>query len=111
MTAVARYIDSLQDEGGLKGTDIANFANVSSATVHRWKAGSHSPNPDTQLLLARLHYVVNRLDEYYTPEEVRIWLYSDHPQLNGRRAIDLIVEDRAAEVIAIIDRLDSGAYL
>lgn len=111
MSAVARYIDRLQDDGGLKGTDIANFADVSSATVHRWKAGSHVPKPDVQLLLARLHYVVSRLDDYYTPEEVRIWLYSKHPQLSGQRAIDLIVDDRTAEVIAILDRLDAEAYL
>ena len=111
MNAVTRFIDRLQDDGGLKGTDIANFTNVSSATVHRWKIGSHAPKPDVQLLLARLHYVVSRLDEYYTPDEVRIWLYSAHPQLDGRRAIDLIVEDRTAEVIAILDRLDAEAYL
>jgi uncharacterized protein (DUF2384 family) len=55
--------------------------------------------------------VVSRLDEYYTPEEVRIWLYSEHPQLEGQRAIDLIVNDRTAEVIAILDRLDAEAYL
>lgn len=72
MTAVARYIERLQDDGGPKGTDIANFADVSLATVHRWKAGSHVPKPDVQLLLAGLHYVVSRLDEYDTPEEVRI---------------------------------------
>ena len=100
MTAVARYIDSLQDQGGLKGADIANFTDVSSATVHRWKAGTHLPHPDTQLLLAQLHYIVTRLDEYYTPAEVRLWLYAPHPQLEGRRAI-----------IAILDRLDAEAYL
>lgn len=111
MTAVARYIDSLQDQGGLKGTDIANFADVSSATVHRWKVGSHVPHPRTQLLLAELHYVVSRLDEYYTPEEVRLWLYAPHPQLEGQRAIDLIVSDRTADVIAILDRLDAEVYL
>lgn len=111
MNAVARYIDTLQDHGGLKGTDIANFANVSSATVHRWKAGSHVPHPNTQLLLAGLHYVVSRLDEYYTPEEVRLWLYAPHPQLEGQRAIDLIVNDRTTDVIAILDRMDAEAYL
>ena len=111
MNAVARYIDRLQDHGGLKGTDIANFADVSSATVHRWKAGSHVPKPGIQLLLARLHYVVSRLDEYYTAEEVRIWLYSKHPQLDGQRAIDLIVEDSTDQVIAILDRLDAEAYI
>lgn len=111
MNAVSRYIDTLQDQGGLKGTDIANFADVSSATVHRWKVGSHVPHPKTQLLLARLHYVVSRLDEYYTPEEVRLWLYAPHPQLEGQRAIDLIVNDRTAEVIAILDRLDAEVYI
>ncbi len=111
MNAIARYIDTLQGQGGLKGTDIANFADVSSATVHRWKAGSHMPHPGTQLMLARLQYVVSRLDDYYTPEEVRLWLYAPHPQLEGQRAIDLIVGDRAAEVIAILDRLDAEVYL
>jgi uncharacterized protein (DUF2384 family) len=111
MTAVTRYIDALHDQGGLKGTDIANFADVSSATVHRWKVGSHLPHPATQLLLAKLHYVVSLLDEYYTPQEVRLWLYAPHPQLDGQRAIDLIVNGRTVEVIAILDRLDAGAYL
>lgn len=111
MNAVTRFIDRLQDNGGLKGTDIANFAAVSAATVSRWKNGSHAPNPDVQLLLARLHYVVSRLDEYYTSPEVRIWLYSAHPQLEDQRAIDLIISDRTAEVIAILDRLDAEAYI
>ena len=109
--AVARYIDSLQDHGGLKGTDIANFTGVSSATVHRWKAGTHVPHPATQLMLAQLHYVVSRLDDYYTPEEVRLWLYAPHPQLEGRPAIDFIVGGQAADVIAILDRLDAEVYL
>lgn len=110
-SAIARYLAALRDSGGLKGTDIANFADVSSATVHRWKTGSHTPHPRAQLLLAQLHYIVNRLDAYYSPEEVRLWLYTPHPQLEGRRAIDAIVDDRAAEVIAILDRLDAEAYL
>lgn len=109
--AVARYIDSLQDHGGLKGTDIANFTDVSSATVSRWKTGSHIPHPKTQLLLAKLHYIVSRLDDYYTADEVRLWLYAPHPQLEGRQAIDVIVDGGAEEVIAILDRLDAEAYL
>jgi hypothetical protein len=111
MTSVTRYIDALHNQGGLKGTDIANFADVSSATVHRWKAGSHLPHPSTQLLLAELHYVVSRLGEYCTPQEVRLWLYAPHPQLDGQRAIDFIVNGRTAEVIAILDRLDAEVYL
>ena len=55
--------------------------------------------------------IVSRLDEYYTPEEVRLWLYAPHPQLEGQRAIDFIVSERAEDVIAILDRLDAEAYL
>jgi len=111
MTAVARYLDELHDIGGLKGTDIANITDVSKATVSRWKAGAMRPHPRNELILSDLHYVTGRLQEYYTPEEIRTWLYARHPQLEGKRAIDLIHEGKSIEVLRILERLDSGAYL
>ncbi len=108
---VARFIGRLQETGGLKGTDIANFAGVSKATVSRWASGRKSPHPRTQLIMSDLSYVVLRLSEYYGREEIRAWLYALHPQLDGERAIDLLHSGRAEEVIAIIDRLDADAYL
>lgn len=110
-SAVIRYIDDLKEQGGLRGTDIANFANVSSATVFRWTSGSHVPHPQTQLLLANLHYIVSRLGDYYSDGEIRLWLYAAHPQLEGRRAIDLIMSGDSDQLISILDRLDADAYL
>jgi hypothetical protein len=63
------------------------------------------------LLLSDLYYVVGRLQEYYASDEIRLWLYARHPQLNGERAIDLINRGRTIEVLAILDRLDSAVYL
>ena len=108
---VVQFIEKLQKVGGLKGTDIANFAGVSKATVSRWSNGQKTPHPRTQLIMSDLSYVVMRLGDYYSQEEVRAWLYAPHPQLNGERAVDLIHDDRSEEVIAILDRLDSDAYL
>ncbi|MCY4468618.1 MAG: DUF2384 domain-containing protein [Thiotrichales bacterium] len=108
---VVQFIARLQEDGGLKGTDIANFTGVSKATVSRWSSGRKSPHPKTQLIMSDLSYVVMRLSEYYSHEEVRAWLYARHPQLEGRRAIDLIHDDRTEDVIAILDRLDADAYL
>jgi len=108
---VVQFIERLQKTGGLKGTDIANFTGVSKATVSRWASGQKSPHPKTQLIMSDLAYIVMRLGEYYTNEEVRVWLYARHPQLGGDRAIDLIHNDRSEEVLAILDRLDSDAYL
>ncbi len=108
---VVQFLTRLQETGGLKGTDIANFTGVSKATVSRWGSGRKSPHPRTQLIMSDLSYVVMRLGEYYGRDEVRAWLYSRHPQLAGERAIDLIHDQRTEQVIAILDRLDAGAYL
>ena len=108
---VVQFIARLQKDGGLKGTDIANFTGVSKATVSRWGSGQKSPHPRTQLIMSDLSYVVMRLSEYYSHEEVRAWLYARHPQLDGRRAIDLIHDEKTEEVIAVLDRLDSDAYI
>lgn len=107
----AQYVDKLREAGGLKGTDIANIADVSEATVSRWSKGTASPQPRTQLILSDLHYVVNRLRDYYARDEVRVWLFARHPQLGGERAIDLINRGKSEAVLEVIERLDSGAYL
>jgi uncharacterized protein (DUF2384 family) len=106
-----RYIDDLNALGGLSGTDIANIADVSKATVSRWKSGTVKPQPDTQLVLSDLHFIVQRLTEYYSSDEIRTWLYARHPQLDGKRAIDLINQNRSEDILRILDRLDSDVYL
>ena len=110
-SAIATLIDDLEGRGRLKGIDVANIADVSTATVSRWRTGKATPQPRTQLLIADLRYVVDRLADIYTPDETRIWLYSRNALLDGERAIDLIHENRTEEVLAAIERLDAGAYL
>jgi uncharacterized protein (DUF2384 family) len=53
---------------------------------------------------------VDRLADFYAPDEARVWLYAKHRLLDGARPIDLIHENRAAEVLAVIESLDAGAY-
>lgn len=109
-SAVAKIIDDLRQRGGLKGMDVANIASVSPATVSRWAAGKAFPHPKTQLVISDLRYVVDRLAEFYSPDETRVWLYSKHRLLNGERAIDLIHQGRADEVLAVIESLDEATY-
>nr|WP_306265663.1 antitoxin Xre/MbcA/ParS toxin-binding domain-containing protein [Pararhizobium sp. IMCC3301] len=111
LKTVPRFLDELNTDGGLKGTDIANITEVSKATVSRWKAGDIKPQPRNELILSDLHYVVGRLRDYYTSEDIRTWLYARHPQLDGERAIDLIHDDRAIDVLKVIDRLENEVFL
>lgn len=109
-SAVARIIDDLRHRGGLKGTDVANIASVSPATVSRWTSGKALPHPKTQLVISDLRYVVDRLSEFYSPDEARIWLYAKHRLLNGERAIDLINQGHADRVLEVIESLDEGSF-
>ncbi len=109
-SAVAKIIDDLRDRGGLKGTDVANIAEVSPATVSRWTSGKALPHPKTQLIISDLRYIVDRLSEFYTPEETRLWLYSKHRLLDGQRAIDLINQSQADRVLSVIESLDEGTF-
>lgn len=111
LAAVPRFLEEIGRFGGLKGTDIANITDVSKATVSRWKSGDIKPLPRNELILSDLHYVVARLQNYYSPEEIRTWLHARHPQLNGERAIDIIHQERTIEVLKIIDRLDNEVFL
>lgn len=109
-TAVSRILDQLRDEGGLQGKDIANIVAVSPATVSRWSNGKASPDLRTQTVIAELRYVVDRLSDFYSADETRLWLHTPHQLLRGERAIDLINYGRTEEVLGVIEGLDAGAY-
>jgi uncharacterized protein (DUF2384 family) len=54
--------------------------------------------------------ILDRLSDFYTPEEKRLWLHASHPMLDGERAINLINASRTQEVLAVIESLDTGAF-
>lgn len=109
--AVRKTIEDIKALGKLSGVDVANIADVSKATVSRWTTGKSSPQPRTQLVLSDLRYIVSRLEEFYTPDEIRTWLISRNELLGGETAMDLIHQNRTEEVLAAIERLDSLTYL
>ena len=57
-----------------------------------------------------LRRTVARLRDFYKPGEILRWLFAPHGQLEGRKAIDLISCGRTAEVLAVIECLEAGAY-
>jgi uncharacterized protein (DUF2384 family) len=55
--------------------------------------------------------LLRRLLVFYSPDEAVRWLGSPHAELHGMLPVRTIAEGRGAEVDAIIDRLESGAYV
>ena len=110
-TAVSRMVRELRRLSGLKNVDLANIVGVSPPTVHRWSRGQGSPTIEKQQVIAELRWVAERLSDFYEPDEARLWLQTGHPQLDGERPYDLINDGRIADVLEVIDRLESGVYL
>lgn len=45
---------------------------------------------------------------FHQPETVRIWLNTPHPDLNGRTALEMILANRAAAVLRILENAVAG---
>lgn len=111
MSAVAKRLDSIRERGGITGREVAQLLRTTPQTVSRWRQGRVSPHPGTLDRLLKLDWLADQLAAFYEPDEARLWLFSPHSELAGERPADLIAEDRMEEVLAVIDRLQSGAYV
>jgi transcriptional regulator with XRE-family HTH domain len=108
--AIARKLETLRRRG-ISSVDVANVLGTSPATVSRWNTGKAYPQRSKELLLVELDYIVERLSEYYSPEEARLWLYSRHRLLKDQKPADLIQEGRIDNVLEVIDQLGDAVYV
>lgn len=110
-TAIASRLDAIKQRGGIRSREIAELLDTTPQTVSRWQTGRAEPQPDGLRRLLTLEWLVDQLSDLYQPDEARLWLFSPHTLLEGRRPADLIAEGREEEVLAVIDQLRDGAYI
>lgn len=111
MSAIAVRLDRIQERGGISGREVAQLLNTTPQTVSRWRQGRVSPQPHALERLLMLDWLADQLAEVYSPEEARLWLFSPNEELDGSRPADAIADERIDDVLAIIDRLQSAAYV
>ena len=111
MSAITHRLDRIQDQGGITGREVAQLLQTTPQTVSRWRQGRVSPQPQALERILKLDWLADQLSAVYEPEEARLWLFSRNAGLGGMRPADLIADERIEEVLAIIDRMQSGAYV
>lgn len=109
--AIARKLESIQDKGSMRSTDIASIIGTRPETVSRWNQGKAFPQRDKERILLDLEYVVDQLSDFYNPEEARLWLFSRQKLLDDKQPAQLIHDGDTDRVIEIIDQLRDGVFL
>lgn len=110
-SAVAHRLDSIKSSAGVRSREIAELLDTTPQTVSRWQQGRVDPQPAKLHQLLALEWLTTQLAEFYEPGDARLWLYSPHRLLAGRRPAELIAEGDTDAVLALIDQLRDGAYV
>ncbi len=111
VNAVASRLDSIKTHAGVRSREIAELLDTTPQTVSRWQQGRVDPQPAKLRQLLTLEWLATQLAEFYEPDDARLWLYSPHRLLAGRRPAELIAEGDTDSVLALIDQLRDGAYV
>jgi len=90
-------------------SEVARILRVDRSRVSRWLT-SDDPDALNQAKLDALEFVVARLQQTLHPDTARKWLFGINAHLGHRRPIDLIGQNRIAEVIAAIEQDELGSY-
>jgi hypothetical protein len=90
-------------------SEIARILQVDRSRITRWLA-NETPDRDNQAKVDALDFVISRLLQHFHPETARKWLFGVNGHLGNRRPIDLIAQNRVAEVIAAIAQDELGAF-
>ena len=110
MTLLARKLDDIESRTAAREREVAQMLGTTPQTLYRWRNDQVAPNREHLQRILDLHYVAEELSDLYEPNEARLWLFSRHQLLGGRRPAELISESQIDTVLALIAQLRDGAY-
>jgi transcriptional regulator with XRE-family HTH domain len=103
--AIARRLELLRTKGGIKDIEIANLLGTRPETVSRWNHGRAYPRVKTEKMLRDLEYIIDRLADFYEPNEARQWIFAPQKLLGGISPAELIRSGRIDEVMRLVGQL------
>jgi transcriptional regulator with XRE-family HTH domain len=109
-SAIGTKLDVIKDRVGISYREVAQLMNTTPETVSRWRNGRVDPQPAKFKKLATLAWLAEELSEFYEPEEAKLWLFTPQRLLGGATPADRIEQDRVDDVLALIKRLQDGAF-
>ena len=110
-STLAERLERIKELGGITGRDVAQLLDTAPEMVSRWSSGKIDPQRDGLHRLLELEFFLGELAEFYSPEEVKLWLFSPHTLFGGKTVAAQIQAGETQDVFALFDQLRSGAYV
>jgi len=85
--AIPTIVSRLRKELGLRIAKVV--LNVDGPTMAKWIKGSVEPSPHQKRLIYAAGYVVNVLNSFLQPRDVKLWMVSPSEYLYGIPALEL----------------------
>lgn len=109
-SAIGRRLDLIREHAGLHDREIAQLLGTTPQTVSRWRTGKAEPHRRTLDLLLSLGWLAEELAEFFSADEARLWLFSPHRLLGGKRPADRVAAGQVDDALALLAQLRDGAY-
>ena len=103
----AKLLSLKKSYGG--ASHVAEAVHVDKSRVSRWLKGA-APDAKNAKTISSLEFVLHRLTTFLREETALKWLEAENNHLARRRPLDLILQDRVADVISAVDQEKSGSY-
>jgi len=110
VTTLARKLDAIEELTSTKERELAQILGTTPQTLYRWRNAQAEPRREHLQRILDLHYLVEELSGLYQPSDARIWLFSRHRLLSGRRPVDLLSEGDIDSVLTLIAQLRDAAF-
>jgi hypothetical protein len=109
--AVERTVMMLDHLRGIFDSDagIARALQVDPAQLSRWRRGQEPSDPAWDRLVD-LFAVASKLEGFYSPARIWVWLEGINAQLEDRSPLYLIRHGETGEVLSAIHATKAGAY-
>lgn len=102
-----RIVEQVTGSGISQG-ELGRAVGASLRSVQSWAAGGAAPRGASRERLLDVKFIVEELQDVYTPEGVDIWLHARNRNLGGRRPLELLIDGDSGAVLEEAQRL-SGA--
>lgn len=96
-----------RERGG--ASQVADLAEVDPSRITRWRE-LELPTAENQDKILALYLIRERLHHIMPPTTAEKWLTGFNALLGNRRPVDLLRQNRIAEVLAAIEQTQSSSY-